>query len=274
MSVELLTRMADVQSPFQRVELLRLHGLGRTLLLDGHVQLAEMDEHAYHELLVWWPLLQMQSPRRALIVGGGDGCVARELLRHESIEAVDMVEIDQVVIDVCKKEWPELSSSAYDDPRLNLFVADAFLFVKGERDPYDLIVLDSTDVYEEEDSSLSESLFTTEFYVDCKRLLAPGGFVVTQADNPVFCPYSLDGALAAFAQVFPKVGAYWGLVPSFGGYSAFCWASHEAEPAQAWRREWSERTLRYLTPGAYALSLEPMPFQTLDQFGTDRAAGL
>lgn len=263
---EKLSMRAEIVAPlhrrvteFQTIEIVDTAPFGRTLLLDGHIQLTELDEHAYHELLVQVPVLSLDNPKRALVIGGGDGGVLRELVKHRGLEHIDIVEIDRGVIEACRQNMPGLSSGAFDDSRVTLSVQDAFNFVKRDREPYDIIVADSTDVYEEEDESLSEMLFTEEFYGDCAKLLAPQGILVCQADNVVFCPYSLENILKTFANVFPKTGSYWGLVPSFGGFSGFAWASHEAILAPTLDRA-EGIDLRYLNEATLALAFSPLPF--------------
>jgi spermidine synthase len=213
------------KTDYQTIDIYDTHVFGKMLLLDGHVQLTEFDEYAYHEALVHIPMLSLESPKRALVVGGGDGGVLRELCKHSSLQTIDLVEIDQGVIDACWDHLPQLNGGALNDPRVNVFVQDAFPFLRDVTEPYDLIVMDSTDVYEEEDGGLSEQLFTRDFYVDCKNALTPNGLLVTQADNLVFCPYSMKGILAMFSSVFDRIGCYQAAVPSFGGFSGYAWAS-------------------------------------------------
>jgi spermidine synthase len=258
LSASVRRQIVKERSKFQTIEIFETDAFGKALLLDGHIQLTEFDEQAYHELLVWIPLLNIHMPKRALIVGGGDGGVARELCRHPEIETIDMVEIDEAVVRLCREHMPTVSSGAFGDPRLNLHLEDAFEFVRRATEPYDLIVADSTDVYEDEEGELSERLFTVEFYRDLRRILSPAGFVVTQADNPVFCPYSLKDVTAAFQSVFPLVGSYWGLVPSFGGFSAFCWGSNGGRLPDAWPA--TERTYSYLDERTYGLAFSRLPF--------------
>jgi len=253
--------VARVQTEFQTIDIVDTPAFGRILLLDGHVQLASLDEHAYHEALVQIPLLNLDRPKTALVIGGGDGGVLRELCKHSSIEHIDMAEIDQGVVDTCREHMPELSAGAFEDPRVHLHITDAFEFVKRAPHKYDLIVADSTDVYEEEDGGLSEQLFTDAFYADCRAALNENGLIVTQADNLLFCPYSLEGIAAMFGRVFPRVGSYHALVPSFGGYSGFCCASHGRTLRQRWtdlRR--AEVPLRYLSPITYDFAFTPLPF--------------
>jgi spermidine synthase len=249
------------QSRFQTIDIYETEVFGKVLTLDGHVQLTQFDEHAYHESLVHLPGLSLEEPRRALVVGGGDGGVLRELCRYRSLEVVEMVEIDEEVVKVCREHLPEVSGGAFEDPRVRLHIGDAFPFVKEVAEPYDLIVVDSTDVYEAETGLLSERLFTEEFYRDCHRALTEGGIVVTQADNPVYCPYSTRGALETFGSVFARTGAYLALVPSFGGYSACGWASKGRELA----REFPEGKaagmgLRYLNRQTWAIAFTELSF--------------
>ncbi|MCX7799143.1 MAG: hypothetical protein N2109_02240 [Fimbriimonadales bacterium] len=248
------------RSKFQTIEVIDTMPFGRLLLLDGHIQLTELDERSYHEALVQIPLLSLENPTRALVVGGGDGGVLREICRTSSIRHVDLVEIDGEVIEVCREYLPNLSAGAFDDPRVRIHIADAFPFVKQALEPYDLIVVDCTDVYEDDEQALSEPLFTDDFYQDVRRLLSPRGIVVTQADNPVFCPYALHAAETIYERVFDKHGSYFALVPSFGGFSAFCWGSLGAEPSRAWPPSANGARLKALTPEAWAFAFSKLPF--------------
>ncbi|MBI1331853.1 MAG: polyamine aminopropyltransferase [Armatimonadetes bacterium] len=227
MSFSVVRELCNVQTDFQKVTVLETEVFGKALLLDGHIQLTDFDEAAYHECLVQIPALNLPKFEKALVIGGGDGGVIREICRHASVSQIDMVEIDQGVVDACRQWMPNLSDGAFDDSRVNLQITDAFPFVKQATGPYDLIVVDSTDTYEEEEGEISEMLWTKEFYTDLSRLLAPSGIVVTQADNHVFCPYSCEEVLDLFGGVFAQKGFYFGLVPSFGGFSGFAWGSND-----------------------------------------------
>lgn len=260
MSVEVLEHVAHRETEFQTIDIYDTHAFGKVLFLDGHVQLSEMDEACYHEALVHIPLLSMHEPKRALVVGGGDGGVLRELCRNRTLQEIHMVEIDRGVIEVSQQYMPSLSNGAFGDPRVSLFIEDAFAFVKRVEEPYDLIIMDVTDVYEEEDGALSEKLFTADFHRDCMAALKPGGLLVTQADNHVFCPYSLEGVLKDFGAVFPKVGWYQALVPSFGGYSAYAWASREGQVRQD--PPMIPFEAKYLTETTWRLAFERLPFVT------------
>lgn len=259
LSVEVKTHVCHLQTGFQTIDVYDTEAFGRILTLDGHIQLTELDEGVYHEFLVHLPLLSIDEPTSALVVGGGDGGVLREICKHRSIRHIDMAEIDAGVVDVSKTHLPFVHGGAFEDARVHLHITDAFAFVKEATRRYDLIVVDSTDVYEEEDGGISDQLFTAEFYRDCLRILSPKGMIVTQADNLLFCPYSLEHIKAMFEGIFSRVGSYFAVIPSFGGYSGYCWASSGAEIATNFpeHRE-IERSLRYLNKAAYDYGTQPL----------------
>jgi spermidine synthase len=246
-----------LKTDFQQIDIYDTYAFGKVLLLDGHVQLAVLDEHCYHEALVHPVALSLSEAKRALIVGGGDGGALRELVKHKNLETIEMVEIDEGVVETCKLHLPEVSAGAFEDERVVLHIADAFGFLKNVETPYDIIVMDVTDVYEEDDESLSESLFGDDFHRDVCNALSESGFLVTQADNLVFCPYSMNGILTMLEKYFNNVGSYWALVPSFGGFSGFAWASHNSTLANSLPK--NDLNLRYLSPTTYQLGLGPAP---------------
>lgn len=258
-NVQTTAHLLHRKTEFQTIDIYDTEVFGRLLLLDGHIQLTEFDERAYHEMLVHPVTLSVPHPKRALVIGGGDGGVIRELLRHPGLERIDMVEIDAGVVEASREHLPFVSNGAFEDPRVQLHITDAFEFVKEIEAPYDVVVSDSTDVYEGEEGNLSEMLFTREFYRSILANLSEDGFVVTQADNLVFCPYSVESILAEFAAVFPVVGSYQAIIPSFGGFSGYAWASRGNRmrsnlpplPFEA----------RYLNPVTWDLAFRPFIFR-------------
>lgn len=264
MSVRVEQTLLSVQSDFQHIEIVDTQAFGKMMFLDGHIQLTELDEHVYHEALVHVPMLNLSEPKKALVIGGGDGGVLRELVKFRSLERIDMVEIDAAVIEASRSIWPELSDGAFEDPRVNLTIGDAFPFVQQSDQSYDLIVADSTDVYEEDDESLSERLFTDGFYRDCHRLLSNQGLLVTQADNLVFCPYSLEGILELFSPIFPVVGSFFAVIPSFGGYSGYAYASKSTHLKRLYNDlNVPTAPARYLHPIAYDYGMSELPFESV-----------
>ncbi|HEY3781322.1 MAG TPA: hypothetical protein VGL56_09590 [Fimbriimonadaceae bacterium] len=258
-SVQFMNHLLSQKTEFQRIDVYDTHCFGKLLTLDGHIQLSSLDEFAYHEALVHIPLLNLSNPKRALVVGGGDGGVLRELCRWKSLEKIEMVEIDSGVIEACRKTLPELSCGAFDDPRVTVHIADAIQFLAKVKEPYDFIVMDITDAYEGEDDSLSQSLFTEKFHLDTRNALKETGFLVSQADNHVFCPYSLDNLKMVMGKYFSDVIFYQALVPSFGGFSAYCLASKGAKLNQTWPGD-KGLELKYLNEMTYQLALATLPF--------------
>jgi spermidine synthase len=159
-----------------------------------------------------------------LIIGGGDGGMAREVLKHASVEQVTMVEIDGAVVDFCTAHLPAISAGAFDDPRLDVVIADGAAFMKQNADLYDVIIVDSTDPV-----GPGEVLFTDTFYGHAMARLAPGGILVTQNGVPFLQGSELTNTMRAFHALFSDATCYLATVPSYaGGAMAFGWGTNGA----------------------------------------------
>lgn len=210
----------DSQTEHQRLRVFENDRFGRVMTLDGVVQVTEGDNHIYHEMLTHVPLFAHGQVRRVLVIGGGDGGMAREALRHD-VAQVTMVEIDRGVVDFCREYLPALSAGAFDDPRLELVIADGADFMRETDGGYDVIIVDSTDPV-----GPGETLFTDHFYGHAKRALAPGGILVTQNGVPFMQGDELTGTLRAFRNLFDDAGCYLAGVPSYtGGPMALGWGT-------------------------------------------------
>ena len=152
------------QSPFQRVEVVQTAGHGRMLLNDGLVMVTERDEAVYHEMIAHVPLFVHPNPRRVLVIGGGDGGSVREALRHRSVERCRLVEIDEMVVNACRRFIPQ-TASCLDDPRVEVTIADGVEFVATTGETYDVVLVDSTDPI-----GPAKPLFGSDFYRNVKRL--------------------------------------------------------------------------------------------------------
>jgi len=194
---------------------------GRILTLDGVVQLTEADEFIYHEMLTHVPILAHGAARHVLIVGGGDGGMAREVLKHRGVERVTMVEIDAGVVEFSKEYLPTISAGAFDDPRLDLVIDDGAQFVRSTQDRHDVIIVDSTDPV-----GPGEVLFTDTFYGRAKRCLAEGGILVTQNGVPFLQGEELTNTMRGFRALFADPTCYLATVPTYaGGPMAFGWGT-------------------------------------------------
>lgn len=248
------------QSQFQHVEVLQTDFLGRLLLLDGLVMINDWDEFVYHEMISHPALFLLDEPKRVLVVGGGDGGTVREVLRHPSVEQVDLVEIDQMVIDVAREYFPAVSSG-FDDPRLNIRVTDGLAFVREAPDSdYDLVIVDSTDPV-----GLAEALFGEAFYRDCARILTPQGILTAQMESP-FDPAFQETVRAAHRLLngmFPIVDSYLAFIPTYAtGMWAFTMASKQHRPVQDFDPERARQRLAHLTGALryYNAEIHPAAF--------------
>ncbi len=211
----------DSETEHQRLRVFENPTFGRVLTLDDVVQTTEGDNAIYHEMLTHVPILAHGAARRVLIVGGGDGGMAREVLRHTTVEHVTMVEIDAGVVEFSKEYLPALSQGAFDDPRLDLVIADGAEFIKTTSGGYDVIIVDSTDPI-----GPGEVLFSDTFYGHAKRALAPNGILVTQNGVPFMQPDELTNTMGAFRSLFADATCYLATVPTYaGGPMAFGWGT-------------------------------------------------
>ena len=211
----------DSETEHQRIRVFENAYWGRVMTLDGVVQTTEGDNFIYHEMLTHVPILAHGAAKRVLIIGGGDGGMAREALRHRSVEHVTMVEIDAGVVEFCKEYMPELSQGAFDDPRLNLVIADGADFMRDCTDRFDVIIVDSTDPI-----GPGEVLFTDTFYGHARRALTEHGILVTQNGVPFMQGEELTNTMRAFKALFADWSCYLASVPTYaGGPMAFGWGT-------------------------------------------------
>jgi len=248
----------DSETAHQRLRVFENARFGRVLTLDGVVQTTEGDEFIYHEMMAHVPIFAHGAAKRVLIIGGGDGGMAREVLRHDGIEQVTMVEIDAGVVEFSKQYLPSLSAGAFDDPRLELVIADGAAFMRDATGLYDVIISDSTDPI-----GPGEVLFTDTFYGHARARLAEGGILVTQNGVPFLQPEELAGTMRAFSALFADATCYLAAIPSYaGGPMAFGWgtdgtARQVDEATLARRLAAAGFTPRYYGPavhkGAFAL---------------------
>jgi len=163
---------------FQTMEVLESPEFGLCLLLDGLIQVAEYDEYRYHETLVHTPLLNVEQRRRIAILGGGDGCALREVLKYRDVERVDLVDIDKRVVEVSSQYLSKINKGSLKSRKVKIFFTDARKFISGRKNVYDSIIIDLTDPIE---GSPSVLLYSVEFYRAVYEALKPGGSFITQA---------------------------------------------------------------------------------------------
>jgi len=200
------------RSPYQSVEVHETEPFGKLFRLDGRFMTSEQDEFFYHENLVHVAAITHPQPERALIVGGGDGGSAEELLKHPSIKKIVLAEIDVAVVDIARKYLESVHRGSLDDPRLELRIGDGFQYVRDSTESFDLIVLDLTDP-----GGPSLELYTPEFYRACAARLTSLGAMTLHIASPVAHPDRVRQTLVRLRSAFSIVTPYLVSVPLYGG---------------------------------------------------------
>ncbi len=243
------------KTPHQDLIIFETPVYGRVLALDSVVQVTEKDEYVYHEMMTHVPILAHGKAKRVLIIGGGDGGILREALKHK-VERVTMVEIDRAVVDMCVKYMPMIPGRAFNDRRANLVIADGARFVAETDERFDVIIVDSTDPI-----GPGEVLFTEAFYKNCKRCLTKGGIVVNQNGVPFMQGDEVTLTYRRRKKIFKDAGFYVAAIPSYyGGFMALGWATDNARaravPLATLRRRFQAARLKtkYYTPEIQAAS--------------------
>lgn len=217
------------QSEFQRIDIFDSKEFGRFLTLDGFMMLTEKDEFIYHEMMVHIPMAVHPAAKKVLIIGGGDGGAIRELVRYPLVEHIDLVEIDELVVEVCKKHLPQ-TACCFGDERVTVHYQDGLKFIRRCENEYDLIIVDSTDPF-----GPGEGLFTKEFYGNCYKALKEDGIMVNQHESAFY----LDDAVAMqrahkrIVESFPISRVYQAHIPTYpSGHWLFGFASKKYHPIE------------------------------------------
>ncbi len=198
---------------------------GRMLVLDGCVMTTDRDEFIYHEMIVHIALSAHPNPQKVLVVGGGDGGVIREVLKHPTVELAVLAEIDDRVIEVAKEYLPQISV-ALDDARARVEVGDGIAHVQEHPGEYDIIIVDSTDPI-----GPAVGLFAKSFYESIYHGLKPDGMFVAQSESPFFNGDLIRGVQADVRSLFPITGLYLASIPTYpSGLWSFTIGSKTYDP--------------------------------------------
>jgi spermidine synthase len=262
------------KSQFQKVEVVYTEGHGKMLLNDDLVMVTERDEFVYHDMITHVPLFVHPNPKRILIIGGGDGGTARETLRHAigasrngTVEHVDMVEIDGMVVEACRQHIPQTAVGMQDSPRFSLFIDDGVKFVRETKNKYDVIIVDSTDPI-----GPAQPLFGSEFYQDIFNCLASNGIVVSQGESP-FYNQDTQAAMSKILHDIFDVVAYYNFTNLTypGGLWSFSFASKGLHPVKDFKTDRvaaSGEKFKFYTPELHKAAFNLPQFQ-LDNIGAN-----
>ena len=247
LSMRIEKQLFSGNSDCQRIDVLESVEFGKFLALDGEILFSEKDEFIYDEMVTHVPMAVHPQVKQVLIIGGGDGGVAKELTQYASIEKIDVVEPDEMLVEVCREHFPELACGLLD-PRVNVYYQDGLRFLRNKTEEYDLIINDATDPF-----GHTEGLFTKEFYGSCYKALKKDGIMVYQHGSPFYdedkeeCMKMHRKAFRAF----PVSRVYQAHIPTCSsGYWLFGFASKKYHPLNdLGEQEWKELGIktRYYT---------------------------
>lgn len=226
LSIRVKQHLYSDKSEFQTIDVLDTYEFGKVLILDGVVMLTEKDEFIYHEMITHVPLAVNPNIKKILVIGAGDGGTVGQLLKYDTIEKIDVVEIDELVVTTCQKYFDIAAS--FNDSRVNLFYEDGLKFVRKVANEYDLIIVDSTDPF-----GPGEGLFTREFYGNCFKALKEDGILINQHESPFY-----EGDANAMVRAHQRISAtfeiasvYQAHIPTYpSGHWLFGFASKKYQP--------------------------------------------
>ena len=247
LSLRLDRHLYSVQSDYQQLDVFESREFGRVLALDGNIMLTERDEFIYDEMMAHVPMAVHPGIRNVLVIGAGDGGVIKELTRYDRIESIDLVEMDPLVLDVCRKYLPG-NACRLDDERVHIYTGNGLKFIRRCENKYDLIVVDSTDPF-----GPSEGLFTKEFYGNCYKALRDDGIMVNQQGSPFYAEdaNAMQRSHKRIAETFPISRVFQAHIPTYAaGYWLFGFASKKYHPIDDLNKEaWNALGLktRYYT---------------------------
>ena len=211
----------EIDTDHQHLVIFNNSQFGRIMALDGVIQTTERDEFIYHEMMAHVPMFAHGNAKKVLIIGGGDGGMLREVLRHPGVEQVTQVEIDQAVVDMCTKYLPNHSAGAYEHEKTQVVIADGVDYVNETDEKYDVIISDCTDPI-----GPGEVLFSSRFYEGCKRCLTPGGVFVAQNGVSFMQIEEVTTTAQRLKPYFADQSFYSAAVPTYvGGIMTFAWAT-------------------------------------------------
>lgn len=241
-SMKVEKQLVSEKSYFQQIDLLQTYDYGKVLVLDGELFITGRDEFIYHEMIVHVPMAVHPDVKKVLVIGGGDGGSVRELTKYPTIEKIDLVEIDETLVKICREYFSE-TSCQLSDKRVSIYCDEGIRFARSVVNEYDLIIVDCADPY-----GPAEGLFTKEFYGTCWKALKEDGILINQHESPYYKEHSrsVQRAHKHIQAVFPYSTVYQCHIPSYpSGHWLFGFASKKYDPiADLDEKKWNQLALQ------------------------------
>lgn len=253
LSVRVTKVLHQEKTDFQDLVIVETQQWGRLLALDGFFQTNDVDEFVYHEMGAHVPLFTHPDPKRVLVIGGGDGGMVREVVKHPSVEHVDLVEIDGRVIETSKQFFPQISVALTGNPKVHVHVEDGIKWVQEHEAEYDVIIIDSS-----EPIGPGEGLFTPEFYANVYKCLTGDGLMVAQTESPWTNAHVIKRAFGGISKSFPITRLYTCAVPTYPtGLWSFTMGSKKHDPMDANPEErFGDMATKYYIPSLHFAALQ------------------
>ncbi len=240
------------RTPYQELLIADTYEYGRVMMLDGAYQLTEKDEFTYSEMMSHVPLCAHRNPEKVLIIGGGDGAIMREVLKHDTVKKCTLIDIDERVIE-CSKKFLPFAGCSFSDERADVKCMDAMKYIHETQERYDVVIIDSTDPVD-----FAAGLFQAGFYGDVKRVMNDNAMLSELTESPFVDRELMRQAIREMRNVFPVVRMYWGAVPTYpGGMWTYGIASMSDEPSEPVREV---SPTRYYTNDIHRASFILPPF--------------
>lgn len=247
--VEVINHLESIQSPFMTIDVYQTAQCGIMLVLDGAIQLTQWDNNAYHEMITHVPLMTHPNPKRVLIIGGGDGGALTEVVKYPSIDKIVLCDIDEAVIEISKKYFPEFAHS-FNDSRVTVVIQDAAQYIKKFHHIFDVIIVDASDP-----DGPASVLYSDEFYHDLDKALTDDGILVAQAESPFFHTDLIKQWHERNQKIFTYASYYYALVPTYpSGIIGFTYCAKTYHPTPITHNRAPLPNLRYYTPELHRAS--------------------
>jgi len=228
--------LEKVKSPFQEIAVVNSPAFGKILVNDSIVMLTEADEAGYHEMIAHVPLCVHPKAEEVLVIGGGDGGTVREILKHSDVKRVDVCEIDEQVVEVCRRHFPDMANS-FDNDKVHLYYQDGAQFLTVRRNQYDVVIVDSTDPV-----GPGITLFTEQFYQSIFHSLKEDGIAVSQMESIFWHGKFIQNTFLFLNRIFPIARYYFTMVPTYpSGMIGFSLCSKKYHPVEDFKPEKTEK---------------------------------